>query len=79
MPVFIVLIYKDIFSEGVLRGGKSVKFSDRFFMENFTLDPKKQQFLKEGGKKMIAIAKGALRLRTAALEAKRKERQEVGG
>ena len=37
-----------IFFQRGLGRGKSVKFSDRFFMENFTLDLKKQQFLKGG-------------------------------
>jgi hypothetical protein len=31
-----------------LGGGKSVKFSDTFFMENFTLEMKKQQLLRGG-------------------------------
>jgi hypothetical protein len=41
----------------LLGEGKSVKFSDRFFMENFTLDPKKQQFLR-GGKTTASLEVG---------------------
>ena len=41
-----------------MREGKSVKFSDRFFMENFTLDLKKQQFLRGGGKTTASLEVG---------------------
>ena len=53
--------------------GKSVKFSDRFFMENFTLDLKKQQFLKGRGKRPLrSRLEDRYRSRSTSLEAKAK-------